>query len=93
MNIEYCKELSNHTQIPFIGFGLYNLVDEKEFKYAVNSALEVGYRHFDTASIYRNEEMLGNAIKENEVDRREVFITTKLWKSDFGYHKTLKSLE
>ena len=68
-----------------LGFGLHALKDQNEFEYAVNAALEFGYRHFDTASIYGNEEMLGKTISQSSINREDIFITTKLWKTDFGF--------
>ena len=73
-----------------LGFGVHNLKEKNELKFAVNFALKNGYRHFDTASIYGNEDMLGRTLNESGVNRSEVFVTTKLWKSDFGYQAALK---
>ncbi len=90
-DINSCRKLSNGTDIPILGFGVHNLKEKHEFNFAVNMALKTGYRHFDTASIYGNEDLLGRTIEESGYNRNEIFITTKLWKSDFGYDGALKA--
>jgi diketogulonate reductase-like aldo/keto reductase len=62
-------------------------------KKAVKHALEIGYRHFDTAKFYGNEKEIGDAIRESGVPRDEVFVTTKLWNDDHGYDMTLQAFE
>lgn len=86
MNIE----LNNHRQMPALGLGVYKMTDE-QMKAGVSSALDVGYRAFDTAHFYFNEHALGQVLKESEVSREELFITTKLWNNDQGYDKTIKA--
>ncbi|MFZ4893946.1 aldo/keto reductase [Plantibacter sp. Mn2098] len=71
-----------HT-IPQLGFGVF-LVDPQETERIVTDALELGYRHIDTAAIYRNEEGVGRAIAKSGIPREELFITTKLWNGDQG---------
>ena len=68
-------------------------VPPKDTKAAVRTALETGYRHVDTARIYRNEEAVGEAIAESGIAREELFITTKLWNDDQGYDSTLAAFE
>jgi diketogulonate reductase-like aldo/keto reductase len=87
------RKLNNGTTIPLLGFGVHNLKEKAEFVTAVDFALKIGYRHFDTASIYGNEELLGRTIKGSGISRSELFITTKLWKSDFGYDAALKAFD
>ncbi len=87
-DINSYRKLYEKTKIPILGFGLYNLKDKEEFEFSVNTAINAGYRHFDTASFYGNENLLGKTIKKNGLNRNEVFITTKLWKTDFGYENT-----
>lgn len=88
--------LNNGVQIPVIGFGVFQIAPDDTEK-AVLNAIEVGYRHIDTAQAYFNEKQVGNAIKNSGIDRSEFFITTKVWISNFGYEKAkasvLKSLE
>jgi len=73
------KKLYNGVQIPEIGFGLWKVENEEQLKLAVECALKNGYTHFDSAQIYGNEAMLGRVLKELNVDRSKLFITTKLW--------------
>lgn len=93
LTAESTLSLPDGTLIPQLGFGVYQLTDPEECKQAVKSALDIGYRHFDTASAYKNEEMLGDVFKEHGVSRDELYITTKCWISDFGKTKTRQSLE
>ena len=75
--------LNDGNQIPQLGFGVF-LVDPPETERIVADALEVGYRHIDTARIYDNEEGVGRALAASGVPRDELYITTKLWNSDHG---------
>jgi 2,5-diketo-D-gluconate reductase A len=78
--------LNSGAEIPQVGFGVF-LVPPAETKAAVSSALEVGYRHIDTARLYDNEEAVGEAIAESGIPRDELFITTKCWNDDQGYDR------
>jgi len=71
-------KLNNGTAIPILGFGVFRVEEGAQCLDAVKYALEVGYRHIDTASIYGNEKSVGQAIKESGVPREEIFLTTKL---------------
>ncbi len=71
-----------------MGLGVFRSKYGEETEAAVRWALEAGYRHIDTARAYRNEESVGKAIKESGVDRKEIFITTKLWNEDVRQHNT-----
>ena len=86
-------ELSNKTKIPQLGFGTWLIKDEGECKDAVKAALEVGYRHFDTAQIYENEQFVGEALSQGSVDRRELFITTKIWNENMFWDDIEPSLD
>jgi diketogulonate reductase-like aldo/keto reductase len=86
-------KLNNGVEMPVLGFGVYQIPDYEECKRSVLSALKAGYRSIDTAAAYRNEEAVGDAIKESGVKREEIFITTKLWISDVGYERTKKAVE
>ncbi len=79
--------------MPILGIGVYQIPDFKECKQAVLTAIEAGYRSIDTASAYQNEEAIGEAINESGIDRKDLFITTKLWIADAGYEHTLKAAE
>ena len=74
--------------MPILGLGTWDLRG-KEASQAVLWALEIGYRHIDTASMYGNEKTIGEALKESKIPRDEIFITTKVWTSDQGYENTL----
>ena len=86
-------KLNNGVEMPILGFGVYQIPDYDECKRAVLDALETGYRLIDTASAYFNEKAVGDAIKESGINRKELFITTKLWHTDSGYEKTKKGFE
>ena len=73
--------LNDGLEIPQLGFGVF-LVDPGETEWVVADALDVGYRHIDTASVYGNEAEVGRAVAESGLDRDDLFITTKLWNSD-----------
>jgi diketogulonate reductase-like aldo/keto reductase len=79
--------------MPLLGFGVFQVTDLAECERAVEDAISVGYRLIDTASSYKNEQSVGNAIRKSGVPRDELFITTKLWVSDTGYEKTKKAFE
>ncbi len=85
--------LNNGVEMPILGFGVYQIPDYNECKKSVLQALETGYRLIDTASAYQNEKAVGDAIKESGIDRKELFVTTKLWITETGYEKTKKSFE
>ncbi|WP_323736362.1 aldo/keto reductase [Methanosphaera sp. ISO3-F5] len=84
--------LTNGTKIPQLGFGVFQIPPENT-KEIVKQAIEVGYRHFDTAQAYFNEAELGEAIKESGIKREEFFITTKVWHTSHGYQETKKACE
>lgn len=85
--------LNNGVEMPILGFGVYQIPDYNECKKSVLQALDTGYRLIDTASAYQNEKAVGDAIKESGIDRKELFVTTKLWITETGYEKTKKSFE
>ncbi len=74
-----CVTLANGVRMPWLGLGTWRSADGDEVEAAVRAALEAGYRHVDTAAVYRNETGVGRAIRESGVAREEVFVTTKLW--------------
>ncbi len=84
--------LNDGRTIPQIGFGVF-LVDPDKTERIVSDALEVGYRHIDTAAIYRNEEGVGRAIAASGIPRDELFITTKLWNVDQGRKSALTAID
>lgn len=86
-------KLNNNQNIPAIGFGTYKITDADEAYASVRTALEVGYRLIDTASFYENEEAVGRAIRESQIARNEIFITSKLWQDQQGYAGTVLACE
>ena len=80
--------LSNGVEMPVIGYGTFQIQDAAQCERCINDALETGYRLFDTAASYRNEEAVGVAVSSSGIPRKEVFLTTKLWVQDAGYDAT-----
>jgi len=85
--------LNNGVKMPWLGFGTYKAENGNIVIQSVKEALRIGYRHIDTASYYGNEEGVGTAIKESGIPREEIFLVSKVWNSDQGYEKTLRSFE
>ena len=79
--------------MPYLGLGVFKSKNGAEVENAVKYALDAGYKHIDTAAIYKNEEGVGNAIKKHAVPREELFITSKVWNGDQGYDATIKAFE
>ncbi|EKW99350.1 organophosphate reductase [Ligilactobacillus saerimneri 30a] len=86
-NVNSPLTLNNGVEIPCVGYGTYK-TDPAATATAVTAAIQAGYRHIDTAMVYRNEEGVGQGIKAAGVDRTELFITSKLWNTDRGYEAT-----
>ncbi len=84
--------LSNGVKVPQIGYGVYQ-VTQDECERCVRDALEVGYRHIDTAQSYFDEEQVGSAVAASDVDRADVFLTTKVWLEHYGEGATRASVE
>lgn len=85
--------LSNSVSIEQLGFGTFKIVEQQEANNAVMTALNNGYRAFDTAQLYNNEKILGEAFVNSGVARQELFLTTKVSNLNQGYEQTLKSFE
>lgn len=86
-------KLRNGNTIPCIGFGTWQIPDGDIAINAVKKAIEVGYRHIDTAFCYENERSVGKAMRECGVPREEIFVTSKLWNTFRGYDMALKGFE
>src|SRR3954468_22105373 len=84
--------LGERATIPQLGFGVFQIPPQDTAE-AVSRALQVGYRHIDTAAAYRNEAGVGEAVRASDLDRYEVFITTKCWNSDQGRDAARRALE
>ncbi len=86
-------KLHNGVDMPYLGLGTYMPKDSQEVTNSVRLALDNGYRHVDTAAIYRNENDVRMGLEASSVPREEVFVVSKVWNSDQGYDKTLNAFE
>jgi 2,5-diketo-D-gluconate reductase A len=93
MRMNNSVTLNNGIKMPILGFGVFQIPDPAVCEQSVVDAIEVGYKLIDTAQSYGNEEAVGKAIKRSGVPREELFITTKLWVSDYGEEKAKKAFE
>jgi len=93
MNIFSKVKLNNNKEMPLLGLGTYLSSPGEETITAVEYALSIGYRHIDTASIYKNENDVGIAVKNSKIPREEIFVTTKVWNTDQGYESTLRAFD
>ncbi|MCT9075954.1 aldo/keto reductase [Streptomyces fulvoviolaceus] len=84
--------LNNGVGMPALGLGVFQTPPD-ETRAAVTAALELGYRHIDTAAAYGNEREVGQAIRASAVPRDDIFIETKIWVSDYGYDETLHGFD
>lgn len=88
-DIKGTVKLWNGLEMPYLGLGVFEMAKGKETIQAIHWALEAGYRHIDTASLYMNEQSVGDAVKTSGVKRNDIFITTKMWNSEQGYRNAL----
>jgi len=86
-------KLNNGIEIPQLDIGVYLVQDNELCKKSVMQALEDAYRLIDTAAVYLNERGIGQAMKESDVPREEIFLTTKIWVQDYGYEKTKAAID
>ncbi|MBC1954528.1 aldo/keto reductase [Listeria welshimeri] len=86
-------KLNNGVEVPILGFGTYQITDAAEAEQAVKDAITAGYRHIDTAQSYMNEEAVGRGIAASGVDRKELFITTKIWVENVSYKGVMSSFD
>lgn len=91
-SIHDCYTLSNGLQIPCVAFGTYKAADGDSTE-VIKTAIETGYRYFDTASFYDTEPFLRDAIKESGISREEFFVASKLWKDEMGYENAKQAFE
>ncbi|EKQ57112.1 MULTISPECIES: aldo/keto reductase [unclassified Clostridium] len=92
MNQTYIT-LNNGSKIPQFGLGVYMIQGDADTKKACLEAFEIGYRHIDTAHAYQNERGVGAAVKESRIPREEIWITSKLWPSEYGEGKTMEGID
>lgn len=86
-------ELNNGVKMPLLGFGVFQITDQRVCEQSVLSALQTGYRMIDTAACYGNEKAVGTAIQKSGIGRKEIFLVSKVWIQDTGYKKTKISFE
>ena len=91
-HIQDCSTLQNGVQMPWLGFGVFQLEEGEEVS-IIKTALSLGYRSIDTASLYHNEHSLGQAIRACGIPREQIFVTSKVWNSDQGFDSTLRAFE
>ena len=87
-----CFKLNNDMKIPCVGFGTYKAAEGNNEE-VLKTAIEAGYRYFDTASFYQTEEFVGQAIRESNLPREDFFLVSKMWKDEMGYQQTKDALE
>ena len=85
--------LNDGNKIPQFGLGVFQISGDEKTKEACLEAFKLGYRHVDTAHAYQNERGVGQAVKESGLPREEIWITTKLWPSEYGEGKTAKAID
>ncbi|EPD50736.1 hypothetical protein HMPREF1210_02706 [Paenisporosarcina sp. HGH0030] len=93
LTIQSTKTLHNGIEIPRLGLGVYKMTNPEEAVKAMTTALQVGYRAIDTASLYANEKEVGESVRAAGLKREDVFVTTKVWNADQGYDQTLRAFE
>ncbi len=93
MDLSSTVTLNNGVRMPWVGLGVFRSAPGKETEQAVRWALEIGYRHIDTAAFYDNEADVGRAVRDSGLPRESVFVTTKVWNNDQGYERTLKAFD
>ena len=93
MNNQTYLTLNNGARIPQFGLGVYMILGDLNTKEACLTALQEGYRHIDTAHAYQNERGVGAAVQESGILREEIWITSKLWPSDYGEGKTEQAID
>lgn len=93
MNLKDTVKLANGVEMPRLGFGVWKVQDGDEAVNSVKWAIEAGYISIDTAAAYKNEEGVGQAIKESGIKREDLFVTTKLWNAEQGYESTLAAFD
>lgn len=92
MRQTYLK-LNDGNTIPQFGMGVYQVPEGEATVNAVSEALKFGYRHIDTAHAYQNERSVGKAIRESSIPRKEIFVTSKLWPSEYGERLTMEGID
>ena len=86
-------KLNNGVEMPMLGFGVFQVPDLSQAEQAVTDALETGYRLIDTAVAYQNEEAVGKAIKDSDIPRDQIWVTSKLWLQDYAQEEAKKAID
>ncbi|WP_412177762.1 aldo/keto reductase [Sporosarcina sp. YIM B06819] len=92
-NLQSTTSLHNGVKMPWLGLGVFKVEEGKELVNAVKTAIAHGYRSIDTAAIYGNEAGVGQGIREANVARKDLFVTSKVWNSELGYEATIAAYE
>ena len=92
-SLKDCYVLSNGVRIPCVAYGTYKTPAGDTCVEAVKHALDAGYRHIDTAEFYENELSIGQALRETDVPRKDIFITSKVWNTHQGFRTTIDAFE
>ena len=92
-NVDKKIKLNNGLEIPCIGLGTYQIRKKSEIENVIKIGYNTGYRLIDTAVVYGNEKLIGDALKKLKIKRNEIFIITKIYKDDMKYDKVKKSIE
>lgn len=85
--------LPDGARMPYIGLGLFKLNEQELLRDAISEAAAIGYRLFDTAAVYNNEQLIGEELRASNVPREELFLSTKIWNGNLGYDSTLRAVE
>jgi diketogulonate reductase-like aldo/keto reductase len=93
LSINSTTTLYNGVKMPWLGLGVHRAGLGEEVIKALKCALNAGYRSIDTATYYQNEHRVGQVVADCGISRKEIFLTTKVWNSDQGYHSTIKAFE
>lgn len=91
LDISSLVTLSNGVKMPLLGLGTYKAI--QSVGQAIQYAWDAGYRHIDTAAMYQNESEIGNALKQLNIPRDQIFVTTKMWYTEHGYESAKKAFE
>ncbi|WP_371069540.1 aldo/keto reductase [Sediminibacillus sp. JSM 1682029] len=92
-NLQDTTTLHNGVEMPWLGLGVFKVEDGDEVVQSVKAAIKHGYISIDTAAVYKNEEGVGQGIRESGIPRDKLFVTSKLWNGDQGYDSTLSAFE
>jgi len=93
MNLSSTLKLNNGVEMPLLGLGVFQSAEGEETYNAVKWAIEAGYKHIDTATVYENEKSVGKAIRDSGVKREDIFVTTKLWNANMRQGNQYQAFE